>query len=370
MGALDINEFSEIYPEWVWQYWLATGDRSLLEAVYPTIANLSDYVQSAVAPSTGLVTSLPATNVYYAFPVVTRLNVLGVDVFRRAADVATALGRPTAEISRQQDRQSELTTAINARLTRPDGIYVDGLLASGKQTKEATQESNTAAVAYDVVPVSREAHVAAYIAARGMTNPPRTAAEVLAALRLTGRDRDFVQRITDPKAPGWANILARGATFTWEVWNPSDAIGDSMSHGWGANVLVEIRRELLGIDPTGPGYVTFDVTPPRGGLASASGRVPTPRGSIVVAWQPREPARDLDPRPHRPGQRHRHRSTRTAPPTQHPEPKAANRGPGTSGFRRVGPRAHPHHRPGRAGAPPGSRPKGHQCDWRRRVPPP
>jgi len=108
---------------------------------------------------------------------------------------------------------------------------------------------------------------------------------VLAALRLTGRDRDFVQRITDPKAPGWANILARGATFTWEVWNPSDAIGDSMSHGWGANVVVEIRRELLGIEPTGPGYVTFDVTPPRGGLASASGRVPTPRGSIVVAWR-------------------------------------------------------------------------------------
>jgi alpha-L-rhamnosidase len=285
LGALDINEFSEIYPEWVWQYWLATGDRSLLEAVYPTIANLSDYVQSAVAPSTGLVTSLPATNIYYPFPVVTRLNVLGVDVFRRAGDVATALGRPTDEVSRQRDRQSELTSAINARLTRPDGVYVDGLLTSAKQTKEATQESNTAAVAYDVVPGSRETRVAAYIAARGMTNPPRTAAEVLGALRLTGRDRDFVQRITDPKAPGWANILARGATFTWEVWNPSDAIGDSMSHGWGANVVVEIRRELLGIEPTGPGYVTFDVTPPRGGLASASGRVPTPRGSIVVAWR-------------------------------------------------------------------------------------
>ncbi len=285
LGAQDINEFSEIYPEWAWQYWLATGDRSLLEAVYPTIANLSDYVQNAVAPSTGLVTSLPATNIYYAFPVVTRLNVLGTDVFRRAGDIAAVLGQPAADIARQRDRQAALTSAINTRLTRPDGIYVDGIFANGKQTRQASQEANTAAVAYQVVPANRAATVAAYIAARGMTNPPRTAAEVLAALRLTGRDGDFVRRVTDRNAPGWANILAQGATFTWEVWKPSDVIGDSMSHGWGANVVVEIRRELLGVEPTGPGYATFDVTPPRGGLASASGRVPTPRGSITVAWQ-------------------------------------------------------------------------------------
>jgi alpha-L-rhamnosidase len=289
LGAEDINEFSEIYPEWVWQYWLATGDRTLLEAVYPTVANLSDYVQNAVAPSTGLVTSLPATNVYYAFPVVTRLNVLGTDVFRRAGDIAAALGRPPGEVSRQRDRQAALTAAINTRLTRSDGVYVDGVLANGKQTKQASQESNTAAVAYQVVPANREAHVAAYIAARGMTNPPRTAAEVLAALRLTRRDRDFVHRVIDRTAPGWANILAHGATFTWEVWKPSDIIGDSMSHGWGSNVVVEIRRELLGVEPTGPGYATFDVTPPRGGLASASGVVPTPRGSITVAWHRSSP---------------------------------------------------------------------------------
>ena len=171
LGALDINEFSEIYPEWVWQYWLATGDRSLLEAVYPTIANLSDYVQSAVAPSTGLVTSLPATNIYYAFPVVTRLNVLGADVFRRAGDIAAALGQPAADIARQRDRQAALTSAINTRLTRPDGIYVDGIFANGKQTRQASQEANTAAVAYQVVPANLAAPVAAYIAARGMTNP-------------------------------------------------------------------------------------------------------------------------------------------------------------------------------------------------------
>ena len=287
LGAQDINESTEASAEWVWQYWLHTGDRSLLEAVYPVIANVADYVSAAIDPSTGLVTNLPATNVYYSTPVVTRLNVLGVNVFRRAGDIAAVLNRPVNEVTRQRDREAGLTGAITARLTRADGVYVDGLDAQGTQTTEASQASNTAALAYGVVPPDRQATVAAYVAGLGMSNPPQTAGELLEALRVTGRDQDFVDRVTDPNTPGWANILARGGTFTWEVWKPIDANGDSMSHGWGSNVLVEIQRELLGVNSTGPGYATFDVSPPRAGLPSASGRVPTPRGDIVVAWHRR-----------------------------------------------------------------------------------
>jgi alpha-L-rhamnosidase len=285
LGAQDINEFSEIYPEWVWQYWLATGDRSLLEAVYPTITNLADYVAAAIDPATGLVTRLPSTSIYYKVPVVTRLNVLGTNVFRRAADVAAALGRPADDIGRHRARQVALSAAINTRLTRSDGIYVDGRRADGSPTTEAGQEANTAAVAYGVVPAAREQRVAAHVARLGMTNPPRTAGEVLETLRLAGRGRDLLTRLTNARTPGWANLLARGATFTWEVWDPSDVIGDSMSHGWGANVLVEVQRGLLGLEPTGPGYATFAVAPPRDGLPSASGRVPTPRGVIAINWR-------------------------------------------------------------------------------------
>jgi alpha-L-rhamnosidase len=68
------------------------------------------------------------------------------------------------------------------------------------------------------------------------------------------------------------------------VWNPSDLIGDSMSHGWGSNVAVQIQRSLLGVRPTAPGFAAFDVSPPVVGLARASGSVPTPRGAITAAW--------------------------------------------------------------------------------------
>jgi alpha-L-rhamnosidase len=282
LGAVQINEFTEIYPEWVWQYWMNTGDRGLLEAVFPAMEKVADYVAAAIAPSTGLVTNLPATSIYYSFPTVTRLNILGVDVFRRVADAADALGRPSGRLRAQQ---AALTAAINRSLTRSDGTYVDGLDAHGTKVASASQDTNAAAIVYGVALAGRIAAVATYVAGLGMQAPPRTAGEVLEALRLAGRGTDVVTRLTDRSTDGWAKILSEGATFTWEVWHPSDANGDSMSHGWGANVLVEVQRAILGVVPTSPGYATFTVTPPPRPLRTVSGRVPTPRGPITVVWQ-------------------------------------------------------------------------------------
>ena len=118
-----------------------------------------------------------------------------------------------------------------------------------------------------------------------MQATPQNAGEVLRSMALAGLYPDLVARLVDATTDGWANILARGATFTWEVWNPSDIIGDSMSHGWGATMVPEIQRSLLGVRPTGPGFAAFTVAPPPAGLDWALGTVPTPRGRISVAWR-------------------------------------------------------------------------------------
>jgi alpha-L-rhamnosidase len=290
LGALDINESTEIYAEWVWQYWMHTGDRALLASVYPVLRRIADYVQRAVSTSTGLVTSLPATNNYYPYPVSTRLNVLGANVFRRTGQVAEALHRPGGEAHLQYGRQRALTAAVNRHLTRPDGTYVDGLLAGGGPTPTASQTSSACAAAYGLVPAGRLDVVAAYVRDLGMQAPPQNAGEVLATMAAAGLHADLVHRLVDATTDGWADILARGATFTWEVWEPSDVIGDSMSHGWGSTMVPEIQRSLLGVVPTAPGFATFDIVPPPSGLDWALGTVPTPRGTISVAWRRPTPA--------------------------------------------------------------------------------
>jgi alpha-L-rhamnosidase len=284
LGALDINESTEIYPEWVWQYWMHTGDRTLLASVYGVLRGICRYIQRAVSPTTGLVTSLPSTSVYYDYPVVTRLNVLGANAFRRTASVAEVLGRPRNEVSLQRRRQAALVAAVNRRLTLHDGTYVDGLMDGGSPTPTASQTANACAAAYEVVPTEHIGTVGRYVSSLGMQAPPQNAGEVLAAMAAAGLYGDLVACLVDATTEGWANILSRGATFTWEVWNPSDADGDSMSHGWGSTMVPEIQRSLLGVRPTGPGFSTFDIIPPPSGLAWAIGSVPTPRGTISVAW--------------------------------------------------------------------------------------
>ena len=103
LGAEDIDEYSEIYAEWVWQYWMSTGDRVLLQELYPVLVKLSGYVHDAVDRSTGLVTGLQTTESSYPYRVATRLNILGANVFRRTADVAQVLGRPSVEVTRSAD---------------------------------------------------------------------------------------------------------------------------------------------------------------------------------------------------------------------------------------------------------------------------
>lgn len=286
LGAEDINEYTEIYPEWVWQYWMNTGDITVLGAVYPVLKNVAEYVNRAIVSSTGLVTRLPSTEVPdYAFPVATRINVLAYNVFRRVADIATVLGRPKSEVSKQRRRQRSLLDAINSSLTRVDGIYVDGIQSNGSPTSSATQDPNACALTYSIVPSQYRKAVAAHVASLGMSVEPQTALDVLRALADNGREDDLMALLTDTTHNGWANILARGATFTWEVWQPSDMNGDSMSHGWGSNVLVALQQYLLGVRPTSPGFATFDVTPPKTVLEWANGTVPTLRGTIGVSWR-------------------------------------------------------------------------------------
>ena len=114
----------------------------------------------------------------------------------------------------------------------------------------------------------------------------------------------MVHTLTDTSIPGWAHIVAAGGTFTWEVWQPSDLIGDSMSHGWGSSALVAMQETLLGVtllEPDPDGTVRLSVAPPSAGLDRAAGSVPTVAGPVagVVAAA----RRGHDAGPHRAGQR-------------------------------------------------------------------
>ena len=296
-GPQDYPRFTALYPEWVWRYYLATGDRATVVGLLPTLLRVGQSLTGTVDPSTGLISNQPLSlngdSTYgYDYETVadTTLNILAVNAFRRIAQVAALAGQEGAALQ-AAGQADTLAAAVNGRLVTGEQRYADGLLADGSPSTHSSQLANAAALAYGVAPAGMVGSVADYVASLDISVEPDHGMEVLRALHAGGRPADVVRLLTDASFPGWAAIIRAGGTFTWETWTPSDVIGDSMSHGWGSSALVAVQEALLGVVPTAPapgGPPTLvTVTPPDAGLTFASGTYPTPAGSLAVSWHSR-----------------------------------------------------------------------------------
>ena len=304
-GKRDIPDYTEMFVDWVWRYYQVTGDRALLEEAYPAIRRTAAYVQRHIpesGPTAGLVTDLSGGSGAYQYGIVdwpapgrfgydmdttarTVINALGVGVLRRTADMAEALGRPETEASSYRAAESELVEAMNTKLRRSDGIYVDGLKADGAQSDHAGQHSTSFAVAFDVAPEADLPVLAEHLAGMGMKQGPMTVHRLLQALGKADRPDAVLRLLTNPDDLGFANILAQGGTFTWEAWTLDAGSNHSQSHGWSAQAAVDVTETLLGIRPDGVGGSSVRIVPPATGLAKASGSVPTQRGEVALSWE-------------------------------------------------------------------------------------
>jgi alpha-L-rhamnosidase len=295
-GARSYGTFTARYPEWVWRYYLSTGDTATALAHYTSTAKVAAWLWSARQAGTGLLYGLGDTSngdpVYgYDLSVAadTASNVLAVNAFNRVAQLA-GLANDGGGAALWQARATQLTAAVIAVLRRSDGTYVDGVDANGAQSQSRSQEANALPLAYGVVPAANVKAVATYVASLGIDLGPNHGLELLRAFAAADMPDAMVHTLTDSSIPGWAHIVAAGGTFTWEQWKPSDLIGDSMSHGWGSSALVAIQESLLGVSfmtPNPDGTVRVSVAPPSSGLARASGTVPTVAGPVSVTWQRR-----------------------------------------------------------------------------------
>jgi alpha-L-rhamnosidase len=300
-GKRDIPDYTEMFPNWVLRYYQTTGDSALLAAAHDTAQNVAEYVWRYVSSTTGLVTNLAGGSGQYQYGIIdwpaeerfgydmntaarTTVNILAVDVMRSMAAISTALGRASSEISLYQGRADQLTTAINAKLRRSDGMYIDGLTSAGAQSTHASQIANSYAVGFGVAPSSSWSQIATYLAGLGMQQGPMTAHWLLKSLAAGGKPDQVIARLTDQAGLGWANILAPGGTYTWESWT-APTLGESESHGWGAQALVDIVESSLGLQVTAPAASAIQIVPPATGLSYANGTVHTERGTVQIAWQ-------------------------------------------------------------------------------------
>lgn len=297
-GRRDIPDFTLVLPIWVWRYHLETGDLTLLRRAYPALAKIAAYAWRHRDAKTGLITRLAGGSGPYEYGIVdwppsgrfgydrsqaalTTVNELAVASLRATAAIATALRR--ADGREHTQRADRLSAAINEKL-RAGGLYVDGA-TQGQQSAHRSQHANSFALAFGIVPSAEREPVADYVASLGMSQGPMTAHWLAQALAGSGRYDALLTLLTNPENPGWAQVLARGGTFTWESWDAaSSGQTESESHGWGSQVIVDILETLLGVRVIQPGAAVVGIRPPPSGLKFARGRVHTERGPVRVAW--------------------------------------------------------------------------------------
>jgi alpha-L-rhamnosidase len=211
------------------------------------------------------------------------VNALGVDVLRKVALVAEEIGRPAAEVQSYLDDSDALVDRMNETLRRPDGTYVDGLLADGTQSTHAGQHATSYAVALGIAPEEDWPALGEHLASMGMKQGPMTAHLLVEALAASGADDGLLSLLTNEEDYGWAGWLADGGTFTPEAWELSSS-ANSASHGWGSRSATDVLGSVLGIDVTAPGASEVTVSVPDTGLAEASGSRATQRGRVSAEW--------------------------------------------------------------------------------------
>jgi alpha-L-rhamnosidase len=308
-NARDIPDFSQAFLEWVWEYYMQTGDHAFLVTNYTALTNIAQYVNRSLNPATGLISRLyggtssgytngiidwppdmrfgydlntvrgPGSN-----PASTVINAWAWEDYDIASRIAQELGN-TTDCNTYRAMANALQIAINTNLLNASGVYVDGLTNGTQPSGHASQHANAFPLSLDIVPAAQQAKVVSLVVSSNMSVSALGILQVVRALGEANQGPALLNLYTNASNYGWARILSLGGTATWESWT-ANTDGNSESHGWGAVGLDGYVRYILGIKPLTPQFEQVQIKPLdfSNTLSSASGSITTDRGTISVSW--------------------------------------------------------------------------------------
>lgn len=213
-------------------------------------------------------------------PVNTVVNAFHLRSLALMAELARALGHET-DAAAYTARERAVHAVFQEKLfdaTR--GVYRDGA-----GTDHASLHANLFPLAFGLVPAEERARVTAFVVSRGMACSVYAAQYLLEALFEHGAADAAFALITAPGDRSWRHMVDSGTTITWEAWDQRYKPNQDWNHAWGAAPANLLPRYVLGARPLTPGWERTLIRPHPGPLARAEGKIPTPRGPILVSWE-------------------------------------------------------------------------------------
>ena len=296
------GEYAAWWSQNYWVHYLYTGDRAYLDKWFTTLADNVAWFESRVGAD-GLWDVPPGAGGHWGYGQSGKEaydNLVYVHSLTSAIAAAEEMGR--GDLATQWRAQAERTgAAVNATLWDEEaGAYRE---IAGSQAHPL--DANSMAIITGVAGPERAQRILDFFESELRTPYGEVAVEDQtgsggAPLHQPVRGQPRAARPTPPPAttPGrWTCCGAPGNTC-WRA-TPRALSGRRFlrtaasasaptrrcSHGWAAAPTNFLTHETLGVQPTGPGFATFDVAPQPGDLAWAQGAVPTPHGTIRTAWK-------------------------------------------------------------------------------------
>lgn len=271
--------------------WMHTGDRKWLESRYEA---LKPKLLLGRARPDGLLVSNDAQmkrddivdwpvgerDGYVFRPVNTVINAFHLRSLKMMAELATAVGKK-ADAADFTARETQARASFQKILFDPaQGRYRDG-----EGTDHTSLHASLFPLAFDLVPAEHRASVTGWLGKRGMACSVYAAQYLLEALWMNEASAEALHLVTAPTDRSWKHMVESGTTLTWEAWDQKYKPNQDWNHAWGAAPANLLPRFVLGAQAASPGWARALIRPHTGTLKSASGKIPTPRGPILVNWK-------------------------------------------------------------------------------------
>jgi len=176
----------------------------------------------------------------------------------------------------------EAASKVRSAFQRAFFDPVRRLFTDGEDSDHVSQHANFFPLAFGLVPEPHIAHIADFIASKGMACSVYGAQYLLEALFAAGREDHAIRLMTARGPRTWLRMIEEGSTMTWEAWGPEFKPNLTWNHAWGAAPANLISRFVLGVRPLDPGFSKILIVPRLGPLKWVRGTVPTPLGPVLL----------------------------------------------------------------------------------------
>jgi hypothetical protein len=271
--------------------WWHTGDTAWLKSRYDSLK--TKLLMDRVRPD-GLVKSEPKhvkkedivdwpageRDGYVFTPLNTVVNAFHLRALTMMAEMGRALGRDK-EAAEYAAREAKTRVLFNEKFFDPKlGIYRDGA-----DTPHTSQHANLFPLAFGLVPQERRPAIADWLVKRGMKCSVYPAQYLMEALFENDRGKEALDLMLAPGDRSWRHMVESGTTISWEAWDQKYKPNQDWNHAWGAAPANLLPRYVLGVRALEAGWSRAVISPTPGKLKFAAGKVPTPRGPVMVDWK-------------------------------------------------------------------------------------